>query len=191
MALHRAYPDLDDAKLKEYPKAVTEFTTGQTGKGIVAQGTAINHLRAAYDNTGVESYIPLTAENKRYNADATFVSEEMGKYLKGGVATEGEVKAIQDGIKSSIPWVRKAALENAARIIDGRRSELKQQWQNSLPSKSYQPPMPNVSPEAESNLAYLRSGGKAPVQVPPKVGDAKTFPNGRVGVWDGKGYAAQ
>ena len=159
-AFIRAFPDFDIAKSKEYPKLVTEFTTGQTGKALVAQGTAINHARAAYDNTAAWSFIPGTAENKRYNQDVTFVSEELGKYLKGGVATEGEVHAIQDGLKSSVPWLRKAALENAGHIIEGRRSELQQQWKNGQVRPSYQPPMPNISPEAEANLAYMRSGGK-------------------------------
>ena len=67
---------------------------------------------------------------------------------------------IQNAIKSNIPWVRKGALENAAHIIDGRRSELEQKWKNGQVRPSYQPPMPNVSPDALANLAYLRSGGK-------------------------------
>jgi len=160
-AFIRAYPDFDVAKSKEYPKLVAEFTTGQTGKSLVSQGTAINHARAAYDNTGASSFIPGTAENKRYNADVTYVSEELGKYLKAGVATKEEVHAIQDSLQSHIPWIRKPALENAAKIIEGRRSELQQQWKNGQVRPSYQPPMPNISPEAEANLAYLRSGGRA------------------------------
>jgi hypothetical protein len=159
-AFIRAYPDFDIAKAKEYPKAVQEFTTGQTSKDIVSMGTAINHTRAAYDNTGPSSFIPGTAENKRYNQDISFISEELGKYLKGGVAAEAEVKEIQNGIKSSVPWLRKAALENAAHLIEGRRSELDQKWKNAQVRPSYQPPMPNMSKDAEANLAYLRSGGK-------------------------------
>lgn len=159
-AFMRAYPDYDIGKAKEYSKGVTEFTTGQTGKAIVAMGTGINHLRAAYDNTNASSFVPGTAENKRYNQDVTFVSEELGKYLKGGVATEGEVHAIQDGLKSSVPWLRKAALENAAHIIEGRRSEIEQQWKNIQVRPSYQPPLPNMSKTAEDNLAYIQSGGK-------------------------------
>jgi hypothetical protein len=160
-AFIRAYPDFDVAKSKEYPKLVAEFTTGQTGKSLVSQGTAINHARAAYDNTGASSFIPGTAENKRYNADVTYVSEELGKYLKAGVATKEEVHAIEDSLQSHIPWIRKPALENAAKIIEGRRSELQQQWKNGQVRPSYQPPMPNISPEAEANLAYLRSGGRS------------------------------
>jgi len=161
-AFMRAYPDYDIAKAHEYPKLLTEFTSGQTGKTIVSMGAAINHTRAAYDNTGAASFIPGTAENKRYNQDVTFVSEELGKYLKGGVAGEGEVKEIQNGIKSHIPWLRKAALENAAHIFEGKRSELEQQWKNGQVRPSYQPPMPNMSPDAEANLSYLRTGGSEP-----------------------------
>jgi hypothetical protein len=171
-AFMRAYPDYDIGKAKEYSKGVTEFTTGQTGKAIVAMGTGINHLRAAYDNTNASSFVPGTAENKRYNQDVTFVSEELGKYLKGGVATEGEVHAIQDGLKSSVPWLRKAALENAAHIIEGRRSEIEQQWKNIQVRPSYQPPLPNMSKTAEDNLAYIQSGGKrtsaAQLPTPPQ-----------------------
>jgi hypothetical protein len=182
----RAYPDADMGKIADYPKAVHEFQEGQTGKDLVAMGTGINHLRAAYDNTGAASYIPGTAENKRYNADTTFVSEELGKYLKGGVATKDEVEHIQDAIKSNIPWVRKGALENAAHIINGRSSELEQRWKNAQPSPSYQPAMPNISQEAKDNLAYVQSSGKRPnaaAAPPPPQGATMKVPGS-----DGKLY---
>lgn len=169
-AMMKAYPDYDIGKAKEYPKLVSEFVTGQTSKDLVAMGTAINHTRAAYDNTGPDSYVPGTKENNRYNQDVGYVSEELGKYVKGGVATGGEVDKILDGIKSRNPAVRKSALENAATIIEGRRTELQQKWQNGQVRPSYQPPMPSISPTAEANFAYLKSGGNpAALQKPAPV----------------------
>lgn len=191
-AMMRAYPDYDIGKALEYPKLVTEFTTGATGKSLVNMGTAINHTRAAYDNTGPDSYVPGTKENNRYNQDITFISEELGKYVKGGVAAESEVAAINDGLKSRNPVTRKSALENAAHIIEGRRTELEQQWKNGQVRPSYQPPMPSISPTAEANLQYLKSGGKATTpELPPaamqqlKEGVHTKFANGQTWMLQG------
>jgi hypothetical protein len=162
LAYMRAFPGSDLTKAENYPKMVKEYSaSGPTGKSIMAMGTAINHTRAAYDNTGRNSYIPGTQEHNRYDQDITFVAEELGKYVKGGVATKDEVDKITQGIHSDNPNTRKSALENAAKIIEGRRSELQQGWTNGLANPStYNPPMPSISPEAEANFQYLKNGGK-------------------------------
>lgn len=56
------------------------------------------------------------------------------------------------------------------------------------PEKTTPPPRPTLK---------TRPGGAAPppppapVSTAPKVGDRKVFPNGKVGVWDGKGWVQQ
>jgi uncharacterized protein YukE len=182
-AMMKAYPDYDIGKAKEYPKLVTDFTTGPTSKSLTSYGTALNHARALFDNTGPQSYIPGTDEYKRYNQDVTYVATEVAKALNPtGVATESAIAEQEKALRSLTN--RKAAIQNAGDILAGKMTEVKQRWQNGQVRPSYQPPMPSISPTAEANAEYLKNGG-------PQVGATKTFPNGAVGVWDGHGYVAQ
>jgi hypothetical protein len=163
VALHRAYPDFDDKKAAAYGGLVKDFTTGPTSRTLTSYGTAINHARALYDNTGPNSYIPGTDEYKRYNQDVTYVATEVAKALNPtGVATESAIKEQEDALRSI--FNRKAAIENAAHILNGKMSEIKQRWLNGQVRPSYQPPMPGLSKEALDNAEYLLSGGKSQTQ---------------------------
>ncbi len=159
VALHRAYSDFDDKKAAAYGGLVKDFTTGPTSRTLTSYGTAINHARALYDNTGPNSYIPGTNEYKRYNQDITYVATEVAKALNPtGVATESAIKEQEDALRSV--FNRKAAIENAAHILNGKMSEIKQRWMNGQVRPSYQPAMPSLSKEALDNAEYLLSGGK-------------------------------
>ncbi len=125
----RAYPDYDIEKAKAYGGVVKDFTTGPSSKALTAYGTAINHARALYDNTGTKSYIPGTDEYKRYNQDITYVATEVAKALNpSGVATESSIKEQEDALRSVTN--RKAAIENAEHILTGKMAEMKQRWAN-------------------------------------------------------------
>jgi hypothetical protein len=159
VALHRAYPDFNDKKAAAYGALVKDFTTGPTSRTLTAYGTAINHARALYDNTGPKSYIPGTDEFKRYNQDVTWVATEVAKALNPtGVATESSIREQEDALRSRLN--RKEAIRNAAHILNGKMSEVKQRWANGQVRDSYQPPMPGLSKEALDNAEYLLSGGK-------------------------------
>jgi hypothetical protein len=163
IALHRAYPDFDDKKASAYGGLVKDFTTGPTSRTLTSYGTAINHARALYDNTGPNSYIPGTDEHKRYNQDVTYVGTEVAKALNPtGVATESAIKEQEDALRSILN--RKEAIRNAAHILSGKMSEIKQRWMNGQVRPSYQPPMPSLSKEALDNAEYLLSGGKTQTQ---------------------------
>lgn len=167
-AVMRAYPDFDRANAKAYPEVVKDFTTGKSSQALTAYGTAINHARSLLDNTGPSSYIPGTAENKRYSQDVTYVATEVAKALNPtGVATESAIKEQEDNLRSFAN--RKEAIINAAHILTGKMAELKQRWANGQVRKSYRPPMPNLSPEAIENMDFLLNYGKksaAPAKNP-------------------------
>lgn len=165
-AMMKAYPDYDIGKAKEYPKLVQDFTTGPTSKALTSYGTALNHARALFDNTGPQSYIPGTDEYKRYNQDVTYVATEVAKALNPtGVATESSIQEQEKALRSVTN--RKAAIQNAGDILAGKMTETKQRWQNGQVRPSYQPPMPSISPTAEANAEYLKSGGNpAALQKP-------------------------
>jgi hypothetical protein len=158
-ALHRAYPDFDDKKAAAYGAVVKDFTSGPTSKALTAYGTAINHARSMYDNTSTKSFIPGTAENKRYTQDVTYVATEVAKALNPtGVATESAIKEQEEALSS---WMnRKVAIENAEHILTGKMAEIKQRWLNGQVRPSYQPPMPGLSQEAMDNADYIRNHGK-------------------------------
>lgn len=173
-ALHRAYPDFDDKKAAAYGALVKDFTTGNTSRTLTAYGTAINHARALYDNTGRNSYIPGTDEYKRYNQDVTYVATEVAKALNPtGVATEGAISEQENALRST--FNRKAAIENAEHILTGKMSEIKQRWANGQMRPSYQPPMPGLSKEAMDSADYIRNQGQFVVADP--TGKSHTFPD--------------
>jgi hypothetical protein len=158
-ALHRAYPDFDDKKAAAYGALVKDFTTGPTSRVLTAYGQTMSHARALYDNTGPKSYIPGTAENKRYNQDVTYVATEVAKALNPtGMATESAIKEQEDALRSYAN--RKEAIENAEHILTGKMAEIKQRWLNGQVRPSYQPPMPGLSQEAMDNADYVRNHGK-------------------------------
>ena len=162
-SLMRAYPDYDIEKAKAYGGVVKDFTTGPSSKALTAYGTAINHARALYYNTGTKSYIPGTDEYKRYNQDITYVATEVAKALNpSGVATESSIKEQEDALRSVTN--RKAAIENAEHILTGKMAEMKQRWANGQVRPSYQPPMPSISQEALDNADYIRNHGKMPAK---------------------------
>jgi hypothetical protein len=162
-SLMRAYPDYDIEKAKAYGGVVKDFTTGASSKALTAYGTAINHARALYDNTGTKSYIPGTDEYKRYNQDITYVATEVAKALNPtGVATETSIKEQEAALRSVTN--RKAAIENAEHILTGKMAEMKQRWANGQVRPSYQPPMPTISQEALDNADYIRNHGKMPAK---------------------------
>jgi hypothetical protein len=166
-ALHKAYPDFDDKNAAAYGGLVKDFKTGPTSRTLTSYGTAINHARALYDNTGPNSYIPGKDEYKRYNQDVTYVATEVAKALNPtGVATESAIKEQEDALRSI--FNRKAAIQNAAHILNGKMSEIKQRWMNGQVRPSYQPPMPSLSKEALDNAEYLLSGGKSQTQTEQK-----------------------
>ena len=173
-ALHKAYPDFDDKKAAAYGAVVKDFTSGNTSRALTSYGTAINHARALYDNTGPNSYIPGTDEYKRYNQDITYVATEVAKALNPtGVATESAIKEQEDALRSITN--RKAAIENAEHILSGKMSEVKQRWANAQVRPSYQPPMPSLSKEALDNAEYIRNQGS--YQVTDPNGKAHKFPD--------------
>ena len=173
-ALHKAYPDFDDKKAAAYGAVVKDFTSGPTSRALTSYGTAINHARALYDNTGPNSYIPGTDEYKRYNQDITYVATEVAKALNPtGVATESAIKEQEDALRSITN--RKAAIENAEHILSGKMSEVKQRWANAQVRPSYQPPMPSLSKEALDNAEYIRNQGS--YQVTDPNGKAHKFPD--------------
>ena len=133
----------------------------------------------------MRSYVPGTAENKRYNQDVTYVSTEVAKALNPtGVATENAIKEQEEALQSYAN--RKVAVENAEHILTGKMAEIKQRWLNGQVRPSYQPPMPNLSQEAMDNADYIRNHGKVSRPSPQGQANAPAGASQEVYTADGK-----
>ena len=57
-------------------------------------------------------------------------------------------------------------------------------------TQGYQAQIGDIQSRIKGSSSQPQQPG-APQGGAPKVGDPKTFPNGKTGVWDGQGYVAQ
>jgi hypothetical protein len=111
----------------------------------------------------------------KFAATALGVADDYAKVIGGGVGSDASRKQILDSLAAKqSPEQRQAAL-------DGVRAAVQSQinariGNNTVMRNMYGAPQGSTTQQA---------------QRPPKVGDKKTFPNGKIGVWDGQGYVAQ
>jgi hypothetical protein len=158
----QAYPDFDISKAPGYAAARKDFTSGKTAVALNAYGTAMTHLKELYDVSGTQSFIPGTAEHTKFQNTITLYSPEIAKALNGGTApTEKEIEAV----KSSISGIRrKTGIQQQEKLLSEKLDNYQQQWDNALPSKALNAPMPGISQQAKDAAAYVRSGGQVQQQ---------------------------
>ena len=154
-------------------------------------------------------------ENAGYGTDATRIQAalsgprgELALLLSGGYAPLGDEKKSVDTIMNdaSTPAQLSAALQEYAKLgtirLDNINENYKRVSGKNLPRIIDQATLDaakhlGVDPISFGTLQKLDSNGTIfGPQTPmganaPKVGATKKFPNGAVGVWDGKGYVAQ
>jgi len=200
------YPDWDQTTYGAKNKLIAGYTSGSQSKEINAINTAMGHVKVLDDAVEALNNGNVTALNKIGNnlginvtgqtAPAVFklivhrVGPEISSaYIPGG-GGEHERFANEKDFDENLPGQTLHA--NAAASVKLLRSKvgsLENQYKNTVGRDDFAQRF--LTPEAQSafqkfNNAPTPGGGGAP-----KIGDVKTFPNGRKGVWDGQGYVAQ
>ena len=208
----QAYPDFNGSKAIAYPKVVEEYSMkGKTGKNLNAGATALKHLyelKQINDSNPIDSRIPGRPAYAAYqNKVNTVASELAGFYGESNLGTIDNYKKTLDSEVS-----RDSAILNQAQSMGDKFDSYQQSWDESAPSNAYRRPMPQVDDAAKRARAaldprYTFAGGSSeitpqsstavpaaapkPTAAQVSVGTVKKFPNGNVGVWDGKGWAHQ
>jgi hypothetical protein len=136
-------PDFNEADSQQaytLKKDMGRSTPTSIGGQVTSINTAAHHLATllkaneALNASGSNSRFPMVnrATNalshgtgasavNNWNQAKTFISEEFAKLIKGGVATEGEIDAIQKNLDASLsPRQRNDAIAQAAQFLQGR-----------------------------------------------------------------------
>ncbi len=183
-------PSFDSSKAQTYQATYKDFTSGKTSVALNSGGTALTHLKELNDMNTVDSHIPGTPDYNAYQNKADTVASELAKFY--GDSTIPAIATIKSTLTAQLPGNRKAAIQTQAQSMGDKLDSYQQQWDNAAPSKSYQHPMPGISQKAMQARHALDPSYKVPQQGgAPKLGDVKTFPNGKTGKWDGTGWEAQ
>lgn len=189
-ALTRAYPGFDQSKAQSYFKMRQDFTSGKVGTAINSYNTSIAHLGTMFDHVSgtnsVQLNNPFSDVHRQLDLDKQLVSTELAKAVSNGQMTEGEKKDILKSISGSTVNSYLIRLKEAVTLLHGKQEAFQEQWNNGAPPGAVSQ-VHIISPQADQTIA--RINGHA--QAPPPIGTEKTFPNGKVGVWDGKGYVAK
>ena len=148
-----AFPDLDTSKLASYPTTYKDFTSGKTSVALNAGGTALGHLHELQQLNTPASHIPHTPAWTAYQNKAATVSTELAKFY--GDATVPAIENIQNTLTSTLPGNRDAAIRTQAQSMGDKLDSFEQEWKNAAPSKSYEAPMPGISPQAKAARAAL------------------------------------
>lgn len=133
-------------------------------------GTGVQWFNAAKNayETKFNGNTPAGAAPANWDQGRTFVSQELGKLLKGGVASEGEVKDLEAGLDAAkSPYQRKQALYNVADYVYGKIQAMSDRRDRLLGGMA--PKTSLLDAQAEKNLigAYKLGGLDAPELLPP------------------------
>jgi hypothetical protein len=158
------------------------FTSGKGGQQLTAFNTAINHLdtlqqladdlnngdiriaNAAKQRWAAETGNPAPAN---FAAAVNAMSGEVASALKASGATDQEIaKASSTFSNSQSPQQLLGAINTYRGLLKGKAANLKKQYDAGMQ-------------------------GKPAFDNEPAVGTTKTFPNGKIGKWDGTGWVAQ
>lgn len=134
-----------------------------SGTGIQSVNAVKNYLETKFNGNS-----PAGAAPANWDQGRTFVSQELGKLLKGGVASEGEVKDLEAGLDAAkSPYQRKQALYNVADYVYGKIQAMSDRRDRLLGGMA--PKTSLLDAQAEKNLigAYKLGGLDAPELLPP------------------------
>lgn len=138
------YPDFDSSKAAAYPATYKDFTSGKTSVALNAAGTALGHMQELQALNTLESRIPGTADYQKYQNKLATLAPELAKFY--GNDTIPGIAGYKDTLGSI--FNRGAAIQTQAQSMGDKLDAYQQQWDNAAPSKSYQAPMPGISPKA-------------------------------------------
>jgi hypothetical protein len=180
-------PDFNEANAKEAYTFKTDLgrsSATSAGGQVTSINTALHHLgtmlqaNKALNDSGATSPFPLVNKAKNaishgsgnsavnnWNQAKTYLSEEFAKLIKGGVASEGEIQAIQANLDASLsPQQRNDAIAQAAQFLQGRIDAIDKHRHDSLGEMAGDKSL--MSPEAQrilqSTLRLRGNGGGAP-----------------------------
>lgn len=134
-----------------------------SGSGVRLFNEAKNTFESHFNGN-----TPAGAAPGNWDQGKTFVSQELGKLLKGGVASEGEVKDLESGLDAAkSPYQRSQALYNVADYVYGKIQAMSDRRSRLLGGMA--PKTSLLDSQAEQNLiaAYKLGGRDAPELLPP------------------------
>ena len=134
-----------------------------SGSGVRLFNEAKNTFESHFNGN-----TPAGAAPGNWDQGKTFVSQELGKLLKGGVASEAEVKDLESGLDAAkSPYQRSQALYNVADYVYGKIQAMSDRRSRLLGGMA--PKTSLLDSQAEKNLigAYKLGGRDAPELLAP------------------------
>ncbi len=180
-------------------RTVQAFTTGREAQTVNALNTLGGHLATL--DAAVKSLKngDVTMLNRIangwglqtgstapavYDAIVHRVAPELVRVYAGSVAGEGDRRLSEsDFDKNRGPAQLKGAIQATTHLAKSKMEALRHQFENGAPGAKFDR---FIQPETKESFDRILGVGGGP-----KVGDTKTFPNGKTGKWDGKGWVAQ
>jgi hypothetical protein len=177
-------PNFNSGDFTVEQKVRESFTSGDYSKKLNSIATAREHMKVfmgaaeALNNGDTRSLNKVgNALNVEFGDDAVtnfniakqFFSGEVGQAVTAGQGTEGERSQLADSINNASSWKQlSGALKTADALLAGKQKTLHDTYKSGASGQ------PNFGGEQQH-----------------QVGERKTFPNGKVGIWDGYGWEEQ
>lgn len=133
-----------------------------SGTGVQTYNTVKNYLETKFNGNA-----PAGSAPSNWDQGKVYVSQELGKLLKGGVASEGEVNALESSLDASkSPDQRAQALSNIADYVYGKIQAMTDRRDRILGGMA--PKTSLLDATAQRNLirAYKLGGQDAPDLLP-------------------------
>lgn len=140
------------------------------GASPALPGSGVTPLNAAenYLNSHFRGNSPAGVAVGNWDQGKVFINQELGKLLKGGVASEAEVKALEDKMDAaSSLQQRHQALYNVASYVDGKITTLTDRRDKLLGNMAPKTSLLDAQSQKSLRDAYALQGQDAPDMLPP------------------------
>jgi len=136
---------------------------GLPGSGVTSLNAAEN-----YFNSHFRGNSPAGVAVGNWDQGKVFINQELGKLLKGGVASEAEVKALEDKMDAAASLQqRHQALYNVASYVDGKITALTDRRDKLLGNMAPKTSLLDAQSQKSLRDAYALQGQDAPDMLPP------------------------
>jgi hypothetical protein len=161
-------PSFKADKVDAYYDAVKQYendSAGAVGGKLKAAGTAAQGLRKLYDDTNNWSLLSGTKENVSRQNDIGTIPNEVAKFNAAGRQPgEKDVADLKASLDPRIAGVadprnRREAVKNQVELMTKSITEMEDTWKDKAPSDKYESLMPNLSPTARVDIAYVLNDG--------------------------------
>lgn len=152
--INKQYPDFREGAVATFDDNQKKFVGGQIGGSLNAAGTSAQHLTRLLQLNTPLSHVPGTPAHRAYMTEARIAAEELSKFYGGGKSTVSGTEGHLHDLGGIGPG-RDDAINTTIGALADKYHEYEQQWQNGLPSKSWNIPMPTITPEAQTDLAVV------------------------------------